>query len=118
MAYKLRFQMLLPFFCNDGSPIESEKFLQTIDELANKFGGLTHTPMDSPLLEGYFFYEGQVYQDLNILIIVDVDDNIDNLEYLLGYKYILEERFEQIEVYMVFFPIYKLDEQYLASLRF
>jgi len=80
-----------------------------------------------------------VYQDLNILIIVDIDDNIGNLEYLLGYKYILEERFEQIEVYkekfpllffliklfllgkekvwMVFFQIYKLDEQYLASLR-
>jgi hypothetical protein len=89
----------LPSFYNDGSPIESEKFLQTIDELANKFGGLTHTPTDRPLFEGYFLYEGQVYQDLNILIIVDVDDKIDNLEYLLGYKYILEERFEQIEVY-------------------
>lgn len=117
MAYKLRFQILLPTFYNDGNPVELDKFLQTIDDLADRFGGLTHTSTDSPIFEGYFLYEGQVYQDKNILIIIDIDDTIENIEYLLSYKYILEERFEQIEIYIVFYPIYKLDEEFLASLR-
>jgi hypothetical protein len=38
MMPQIKVEILIPFFNNDGSPIENEKVSQTYDELVDRFG--------------------------------------------------------------------------------
>jgi hypothetical protein len=39
-----RYEILLPTRCNDGSPVEPERFFETQEELVAAFGALTTSP--------------------------------------------------------------------------
>jgi hypothetical protein len=50
----IRFEILLPLFYNDGRPIEREKFLQTDDELVQRFGA---SSTDTVTVRGRWLYQ-------------------------------------------------------------
>jgi hypothetical protein len=56
----IRFEILLPLFYNDGRPVEREKFLQTDDELVQRFGA---TSTDLVAARGRWLYQSTLYQD-------------------------------------------------------
>jgi hypothetical protein len=99
---KRRYEILLPLTLNDGKPIKPELFDLTRDELLDRFGGLTHSPHPR---SGYWIDKGQRYEDGLILYVVDVDDTPENQEFFTFYKPTLLERFEQIEIYIISYPI-------------
>jgi hypothetical protein len=87
---------------NDGRPIEPEKLYQTRDELVAQFGAVSLVP--HPVL-GVWVREGARYEDELRRLTVDVDDTPENQHFFAGLKARLCERFEQIEIYIVSYPV-------------
>src|SRR5260370_32426143 len=94
--------MLLPLANKDGKAIKPELFELTRAELMERFGGLCTTPYPR---SGYWVDQGKEYQDQLLLYVVDVDDTSENYEWFTFYKPTLLERFEQLEVYLISYPI-------------
>jgi hypothetical protein len=87
---------------NDGNPVSPEKFTQTREDLLQQFGGLTLSPST---VRGIWVHEGVRYEDESFRYVIDVDDTSENREFFAEFKLMLRERFEQIEVYIVSYPI-------------
>ncbi len=99
---KRRYEILLPRTHNDGRPVNPEKIQQTLDELISQFGALSLYPQP---VRGLWIHKETRYEDELIAIIVDVDDTLENQHFFLHLKSILLERFEQIAVYIVSYPV-------------
>jgi hypothetical protein len=93
----IRFEILLPLFYNDGRPIEQEKFLQTDDELIQRFAA---TSTDTVVVRGRWLYENMVYHDKLIRVRIDVDDIPENWESVRSFKETLKTRFEQMDIWI------------------
>lgn len=101
IARKVRFEIRLPIYYNDGTEIEPEKHLQTKDEIFDKLGGFTVITVTTG---GWLDPNTNVkYEELLGGFIVDVDkETLDKtIEFLKHYKEILKERFKQEEIYIV-----------------
>jgi hypothetical protein len=98
----------LPVFYNPDAagyraPVEDEKFLDTADELARRFGGgaLFIFRHDPP--RGFWWDQGVVDRDVLALIEVDVPDTRESREWLRAYaRDVLRERFRQKAIYLKF----------------
>jgi hypothetical protein len=97
-----RYEITLPTRYNDGRPVEPEKFLITRREIAARFGALTFLPQ--PVL-GEWTHQETRYEDTNIRIIVDVEDNPQNSQFFAKLKDNLKKRFQQIEIWIVSYEI-------------
>jgi hypothetical protein len=97
-----RYEILLPLTHNDGRPVSPDKFQQTKDELIAQFGAVS---MSAFAVIGAWVHEGTRYEDELRRFTVDVEDVPENHHSLAAYKKTLLERFEQIEIYMVSFPV-------------
>ena len=64
-----RYEIYLPLFSNDGTPIEPEKFDQVERELVEQFGGVTTVQRQFPL-RGVWRGEHQTYLDLMIVLVL------------------------------------------------
>lgn len=103
---KVRFEIRIPKFYNDGSPVEEAKFHETAYELQERFGDWT------ALLETSGRWRSpdgnKVYQDITMGFFMDIDkEKLDEtLTFLQTYKEKLRERFRQHEIYIVGYDIY------------
>lgn len=94
-------EILLPLFYNDGILIEPEKVDQTVQEIVDEFGGCRITSGDGiPAFNGYWVDEETLYRDAVKSLIVEAPQTDTNFEFLSRLKKILEQRFEQIEIYI------------------
>jgi hypothetical protein len=92
----------LPLTHNDGRPVSPDKFQQTKDELIAQFGAVS---MSAFAVIGAWVHEGTRYEDELRRFTVDGEDIPENQQFMAAYKKTLLERFEQIEIYMVSFPV-------------
>src|SRR5262249_49512639 len=99
---KRRYEILLPLTHNDGRPVNPKKFAQTRAELMARSDRLTILPYGVLSIWGH---EGTRYEGEFTLLIVDVDDTPEKARFFAGFKAILMERFEQIEIYIISYPI-------------
>lgn len=99
---KRRYEILLPLEHNDGRPVDPGRFEKTRQELVARFGALTFLPQ---AVLGTWSDEERQYEDKLIRVIVDVEDTPEHRQFLEQYKSTLLERFEQIEVYIVSYPV-------------
>ena len=99
---KRRYEILLPLTHNDGRPVSGETIEQTREELLARFSGVAFFPHS---VLGIWVHEGTRYQDESMRVIVDVDDNPENEQFFASFKATLMERFEQIEIYIISYPI-------------
>ena len=84
-------------------PIEDDKFLQTADEIAHRFGGGTLFVFRQDRPRGFWWDQGVVDRDVLALIEVDVPDTSESREWLRGYaRDVLRGRFEQKAIYLKF----------------
>ncbi len=97
-----RYEILLPLTHNDGRPVSPDKFQQTKDELIAQFGALS---ISAFAVIGAWVHEGTRYEDELRRFTIDVEDIPENQQFMSAYKKTLLERFEQIEIYMVSFPV-------------
>jgi hypothetical protein len=87
---------------NDGQPVNPEKFAQTRNELIAQFGALSIYPLT---VHGVWEHEGKRYEDELRRIVIDVDDTAENHQFFVEFKAKLLERFQQLEIYMVYYAI-------------
>lgn len=99
---KRRYEILLPLWHNDGRPVSDEKLNQTREELLMRFEGVSFT-LDP--IQGAWLHEGHRYEDFAAKVVVDVDDMPENRQFFIDYKSKLLERFEQIDMYIVSYPV-------------
>ena len=97
MSYR-RYEILLPTRYNDGAPVEAEKFDLVIEELSDRFGGITFHPEH---LRGVWLHQGQKFEEANVQVVVDVEDSPEATGFFARYKQILKERFRQIDIWIV-----------------
>jgi hypothetical protein len=93
----IRFEILLPLFYNDGRPIEREKFLQTDDELVQRFGA---SSTDTVIVRGRWLYQSTLYQDQLVRVRIDVEDSPENWQAMRDLKETLKTRFEQLDIWI------------------
>ncbi len=98
----------LPVFYNPDTagkrePIEDEKFRDTADEIARRFGGGTLFVFRHDPPRGFWWDQGIVDTDVLALIEVDVPDTAEPREWLRRYAHdVIRERFRQKAVYLKF----------------
>jgi hypothetical protein len=95
----------LPLKFNDGQPVPVEALNQTREELLARFDGMTVHPRS---LLGIWLHEGQRYEDELIRFPIDIEDTEENQFFFINFKAILLERFQQLEIYIVSYPIDRL----------
>ena len=99
---KRRYEILLPLKFNDGNPVPFDTIDQTRDDLVAKFRGATLEPS---VVQGRWRSNGEHFADELMRVVVDVNDTEDNRRFFEQFKLILRERFQQIEIYIVSYPI-------------
>jgi hypothetical protein len=102
---KRRYEILLPLKFNDGQPVPAEALNQTREDLLARFDGLTVHPHS---LLGVWQHEGQRYEDELVRVTIDVEDTEENQFFFSNLKTTLLERFQQIEIYIISYPIDRL----------
>ncbi|MFH1333059.1 MAG: hypothetical protein ABIH53_02380 [archaeon] len=108
----MRVSILLPIYYNpdeEGNKreIEPEKMHQTKVELTNQFTGVTITQTIS---DGMWNdpKNNKRYEDTTKTIYADINPSLKSLKFLVKYKGVLEERFEQEEIFMNLLPVFKV----------
>ncbi len=85
------------------APVEEDKFLDTADELAHRFGGGTLFIFRHDPPRGFWWDQGVVDSDVLALIEVDVPDTTESRDWLRVYaRDVLRERFRQKAIYLKF----------------
>jgi ATP-dependent protease HslVU (ClpYQ) peptidase subunit len=92
-----RYEILLPLRYNDGRPIERLKFRQTNVELLAKFSGTT---ADMITAIGAWRYQGTIYEDELVRLIVDVPASAPADDFFRDYKETLKARFQQVDIWI------------------
>ena len=97
-----RYEIILPTRYNDGTAVESEKYLATNRDLALQLGAVSFFP---ETFRGIWLHEGQWFEENNVRLFVDVEDTTENAAFFQRFKVILKERFRQIDIWIVSYEI-------------
>jgi hypothetical protein len=100
-----RYEILLPAKFNDGRAVMDECmecFSATLNEVLDRFGAFSYNPHS---IMGVWTQDGQQYHDELFRLTVDVDDAPANAHFVRKLKAELLERFDQLEIYVVTYPI-------------
>jgi hypothetical protein len=93
----VRYEILLPLFYNDGSPVEAHKFEQTREELLAQFDALSLEPGG---VRGTWIHEHKRYEDPLVRYFVDCPDTISNRRFFRSFKASLKDRFAQLDIWI------------------
>jgi hypothetical protein len=89
----------LPIYYNDGAKVEDEKFNETFEELAERFGGGTIYEG----VKGIWYSQGKKFVDEIKIIEITVPDTPEIKEWFSAYaKGTLEHRFKQEKIWLKF----------------
>jgi len=97
-----RFEILLPLRFNDGKAIPKRLITTTIVELRDKFGAGS---CESQSIRGHWQYQGDLFKDELVRVFVDTADTAEHKAYFTEFKETLRQRFEQIDISMVSYPV-------------
>jgi hypothetical protein len=99
---KKRYEILLPLRFSDGLRIPLDLLDETREELVAQFGALSLQPN---ALQGIWIHEGKRHEDDLRRIVVNVEDAPEVHQFFVAYKAKLLERFQQLEIYIVSYPV-------------
>ena len=97
-----RYEILLPSRYNDGTTVPPEKIDAVVQELADRFGGLSFHP---ETLRGIWLHQGERFEEGNVRLVVDVEDTKANARFFADYKETLKTSFHQIDIWIVSYRI-------------
>jgi hypothetical protein len=99
---KRRYEILLPLKHNDGRPVNDELLEQTREEIVNQFDGVTFLPQT---IFGTWVQAGARFEDELVRIVVEVEETPENHQFFVDFKKSLLERFDQLEIYIAYYPV-------------
>ena len=97
-----RYEILLPTQYNDGRPVPDDLLAQTVIELRQHFGAISH---ETQSIQGEWETEGRLYRDRLTRIFLDVADTKEHRAFFAELKMQLIKRFEQIDIWITSYPI-------------
>jgi hypothetical protein len=97
-----RFEVLLPLQFNDGREIPGEWLAEAVLEVVEHFGAASY---ETQKLEGHWRYGDVLYRDNLVKLVVDASDLPANRQWMREFKERWKSRLEQIELWMVSYPI-------------
>ena len=97
-----RYEVLLPVRFNDGRDVPEELLGEALDEIIQKFHAVS---CYKETIEGRWRHGETLYRDDLALLVVDVPDTKTNRKWMKAYKARWKERLDQIELWMVSYPI-------------
>ena len=92
------YDVFVPLYYNDGSPIESEKIFELKKRLLDQFDGLTFFPQPN---EGFWRAAGVTYRDEIVVFRVLATDPAEARRFLAELKEELKRELKQEEVLIV-----------------
>ena len=87
----------MPITHNDGRPVNSQKILQTLDELIEQFGPISIHPGTGREI---WPHDSARYKVELIRISRNVDNIVENRKFVAALKLKLLEQFEAIDIYI------------------
>jgi hypothetical protein len=102
MSSLRRFEVLLPLQFNDGRDVPSEWLADAVLEIVERFGAASY---ETQKVEGHWRYQGVLYRDNLVKIVVDVPDVPENRTWMKDYKERWKTKLEQLELWLVSYTI-------------
>ena len=97
-----RYEVLLPVRFNDAREVPEELLGEAVNEFVEQFNAVSFY---KEAVEGRWRQDETVYRDDLALLVVDVPDTAKNRKWMKAYKERWKERLEQLELWMVSYPI-------------
>ncbi len=97
-----RYEVLLPARFNDGRDVPDEVLGEAANEVVEQFGAVSFYKQ---AVERHWRHEGTLYRDDLALLVVDVPDTAKSRKWMRAYKERWKRRLEQIDLWMVSYPI-------------
>lgn len=97
-----RFEILLPLRFNDGNAVPKRLITTTIVEIRDRFGAVS---TESQSIRGHWQFQGDLFKDELVRVFVDTADTAEHKAYFAEYKERLKQRFAQIDICLVSYPI-------------
>ncbi len=97
-----RFEILLPLQFNDGRAVPDDWLAEAVLEIVEQFGAASYEPQK---VEGHWRYQGVLYRDNLVKIVIDAPDEEANREWMREYKARWKEKLEQLELWLISYTI-------------
>ena len=97
-----RFEVLIPLRFNDGREVPARWITEAVVEVRDHFGAASY---ETQRVEGHWRHGGVLYKDNLTRIVVDVTDSAENRVWMKAFKERWRTRLEQVELWMVSYPI-------------
>lgn len=97
-----RYEVMLPFQLNDGTPVPEDAIGEAVDEIAVAFNAAS---FETQIIEGRWRHGGVLYRDNLVKIVVDMVDSAKNRRWMKEYKKRWKARLEQLELWMISYRI-------------
>jgi len=97
-----RFEVLLPLRFNDGREVPPEWLAGAVLEVVDRFGAASY---ETQKVEGHWRHGGVAYRDDLVRVVVDVPDSEENRGWIREFKGRWMSRLEQLELWVVSYPI-------------
>jgi hypothetical protein len=92
------YDIFVPLFYNNGSPIEPAKFQELQGRLLERFEGLTYFPQAN---RGFWKLGDMTYRDEIVIYRVISHDSTASREYLSSLKEHLKREFDQLDILII-----------------
>lgn len=103
MSSKLRrFEILLPLQFNDGRNVPGDWLAEAVLEIVEKFDAASY---ETQKVEGHWRYQGVLYRDNLVKIVIDTADDETNRQWMREYKARWKQKLEQIDLWLVSYTI-------------
>jgi len=94
--------VLLPLQFNDGRDVASDWLAESVFEMVHHFGAASY---ETQKVEGHWRHGSVIYRDNLVKVVVDVPDSAENRQWMRQYKERWKTRLEQLELWLVSYPI-------------
>ncbi len=93
---------MLPLQFNDGREIPSDFLAEAVLEIVEKFNAASY---ETQKVEGHWRYQGVLYRDNLVKIVVDINDTNENREWMREFKSRWKKKTDQLELWLVSYVI-------------
>ncbi|HYT58598.1 MAG TPA: hypothetical protein VEL06_00400 [Haliangiales bacterium] len=92
------YDVFIPLYYNDGTPIEAAKFQDVQARLLEQFEGLTYFPQPN---QGFWKFGDMTYRDEIVIYRVISQDPVGSRHFLVNFKEHLKKELKQQEILII-----------------